>query len=336
MDETALVSRRILVALLVGMALLVGACGGGDGRAADGDGEPEGELVEIEYAAQVASYDVAVGNDQRLLVGLVGRGTGTVVAFGTVTIDLLYLGTEQAPIEPPERRGQVEATFLPVAGTDPPDADEDQPREVRPSEGLGVYEATGVDLPDAGRWGLQVRAQVDGEDQVVNAGLVVREERRALGPGDAAPTGETPTVETNGLNDPLLDSRASDTEALPDPELHRTTVGAAVAAGLPSVVVVSTPVYCVSQFCGPITDSIADLAARYEDRVAFIHLEVWADFEARKVAESARAWIQPSGTGDLFEPWVFFVGADGIITERLDNVMSDAQLESGVERLLGP
>lgn len=335
MGETRRVIRRLLV-VAVSMLMLGAACGPLRPTDPAGDGDGDGELVAIEFAAQVASYDVAVGDDQRLLVGLVGRGTGTVVGFGSVDIDLFYLGTEEEPVDPPEARGTVTAAFLPVAGTDPPAADEAAPREIRPSEGLGVYEATGVDLDAAGRWGLQVNATVDGKEQVMNAGLVVRESHRVLAPGDQAPRGDHPTIASAGSNDPTLDSRASASEPLPDPELHDRTVAAALADGLPVVVVVSTPVYCISQFCGPITDSIADLAEAYGDRVGFVHLEVWEDFEARRVNEAARAWIQPSGTGDLNEPWVFFVAADGIITERFDNVMSDDQLRSATERLLGP
>jgi len=50
---------------------------------------------------------------------------------------------------------------------------------------------------------------------------------------------------------------------------------------------------------------------------------------------SAAEWIQPkSAQGDTQEPWVFFVGRDGTINQRLDNVASDAELQAGVERLL--
>jgi len=44
------------------------------------------------------------------------------------------------------------------------------------------------------------------------------------------------------------------------------------------MVVVSTPTYCQSRFCGPITDSVSALAQRYGDRMAFVHLEVWKNF----------------------------------------------------------
>ena len=115
----------------------------------------------------------------------------------------------------------------------------------------------------------------------------------------------------------------------------RTSIDAALDAKKPTVVVVSTPVYCVSQFCGPITDSVAKLADTYKDKVAFVHLEVWKDFEKQQVNPSAQEWITPKDGGDTKEPWVFLVGADGNVTQRFDNVVSDAELEASVKALAG-
>jgi hypothetical protein len=64
----------------------------------------------------------------------------------------------------------------------------------------------------------------------------------------------------------VIDSRARTQAEIPDPELHQTTIAQAIADRRPLVVVFSTPVYCVSQFCGPIADLIAELAPRYPRR----------------------------------------------------------------------
>ena len=77
-----------------------------------------------------------------------------------------------------------------------------------------------------------------------------------------------------------IDSRARGGEPIPDPELHTTSIADAIAAGHPALVVFSTPVYCVSRFCGPVTDLVAELAAEYGDRADFIHVEIYRDFEA--------------------------------------------------------
>ncbi|MGH8986415.1 MAG: hypothetical protein ACRDY6_21450, partial [Acidimicrobiia bacterium] len=134
-----------------------------------------------------------------------------------------------------------------------------------------------------------------------------------------------------------LDSRARDDGFVPDPELHATTVADALAAGRPVMVVVSTPVYCVSRFCGPITDAVQQLAIEYGDRIAFVHLEVSSNFENQVVNDAAAEWITPRGGNDrdLREPWVFVVGADGIVRQRFDNVASDRELRAAADRLAG-
>jgi len=90
-------------------------------------------------------------------------------------------------------------------------------------------------------------------------------------------------------------------------------------------VAVATPVYCVSKFCGPVTDMVQELAAEYSDRADFVHIEVWRDYEGQVVNKGAADWIL---RGDnLQEPWVFLVDAEGRIVERWDNVATRQEIE---------
>lgn len=100
------------------------------------------------------------------------------------------------------------------------------------------------------------------------------------------------------------------------------------------MIVVSTPTFCVSRFCGPITDSVQELAGRHGDRMEFIHIEVWQDFAANQLNPAAAEWIAPTPETQGGEPWVFVVDEDGIIVQRFDNVASEAELEAAVETLL--
>jgi hypothetical protein len=86
----------------------------------------------------------------------------------------------------------------------------------------------------------------------------------------------------------------------------------------------------VSRFCGPITDLVAELAPRYP-KAAFVHVEVWQDFEKRQVNQAAADWLLRQG--DLHEPWVFVIGPDGKIVARFDNVAAKAEVEAALERL---
>lgn len=149
--------------------------------------------------------------------------------------------------------------------------------------------------------------------------------------GDPAPTVDNQTVDSEGRT-VAIDSRAQGEDGeVPDPHLHDTTIATALDQGRPIVVVVSTPTYCVSQFCGPITQTIGELADRYGDAAEFIHLEVWRDFDAGDLNDAAAAWIQTEQGGN--EPWVFLVGADSTIQARWDNVLDEAELVEALDGL---
>lgn len=331
--------RRLLLALLSTVALLA-ACGGGRGDAVS-DGatstsqaaEPVGSEADDPFVAQVASFELVSGQDQRFLAALAGNGTGMVVSFGKVDLEFFYLGTRAKPIDPPVAKTKAEAAFFPVAGQTV-DAGAPGPRVAKPSEGLGVYAADAVRFDAPGFWGVKVKAIIDGKAISANAAFEVVGESQLPFPGRPAPRTENPIAGAAGVDPVAIDSRAKGGRAASDPMLHSASVATALASGKPTVVVVSTPVYCVSQFCGPITDSAAELAEKFQDRVNFVHLEVWKDFEKKLVNPAAAEWISPrNGVGDTQEPWIFLVGADGLVKQRFDNVIGDAALEAAVTSL---
>ena len=57
----------------------------------------------------------------------------------------------------------------------------------------------------------------------------------------------------------------------------------------------------MSRFCGPVTDMVQELAARYGDRAVFIHVEIWKDYQEQVLNEAAAEWLQ-TPSGDLTEP----------------------------------
>jgi hypothetical protein len=316
--------RTALVALgLVVATVLAAACGGGS----DGGGGDD-PSAGLELSAEVASFDLAVDRDERFTIGFFAADN-RVLAYGDITLRFAFAGTADAPRPDITPGPPAEATFLPIAGQGV-DPDHPGPELVAPSEARGVYGANGVRFDDVGNWVVTAEGEYDGRHFEAQAAFQVKAEPQVVAVGDPAPGTQNPLPGDPSVPPTAIDSRADDGE-IPDPALHSTTIADALAAGRPVVVVVSTPVYCVSRFCGPITDEIDELAQEYGDRVAFVHLEVWGDFENQVVNPAAAEWIFPRDGSDAREPWVFVIGADGVVQARFDNAATDAELRAAVE-----
>lgn len=303
-------------AALAALALLLTACSGSDDEASTSRPSPD------DIVAEVASFDLAVGPPSRIIVGVLS-GDRRFLAFGTVRLRFAYLGTKQDARPAGDYSESVNARFLPIHGTNIPSPLPEEPRLVTPSEGRGVY-AAGAGFDRAGFWQVEVTAEVDGKEQKATAAFAVNERRAIPGPGDTAPATENLTLASTDAPPAAIDSRLATGET-PDGHLHETTIAAALAARRPVVAVFATPVYCQSQFCGPITDMVADLAKTYGDRASFVHVEIWRDFQSNTINRAAAEWLlRDEG---LSEPWVFVIGGDGKIGARFDNVTIAAELE---------
>src|SRR5918996_835232 len=154
----------------------------------------------------------------RFLVG-VTRADNRFVGGGTVDLAFSYLGEDRAP----ESAGEATASFLPIPGQ------EDRPLPDTPTAITGAGRSRG------------------------RGALGVPPEPRVPSPGDPALRTRNHVLEEPGVPEEAIDSRAA-TGGIPDPELHETAIAEAIRAGRPALVVFATPVYCVSRFCGPVTD----------------------------------------------------------------------------------
>jgi hypothetical protein len=316
--------RRLPVLVLV-MALLAAACGDGDSDSTSPTTTPSGKGLE----ASTASYDLAVGPPGRFIVGAFDRTKGG-LAYGTVQLRFSFLGEKQAT-GAPQPGPTATASFLPVPGS-PAAVPSTQPSFLPLSQARGVYAAT-VAFDRPGLWQVEVRADVSGAGPLsATSAFPVLPRHNVPGPGEAAIPSDNLTLSTPGAPPAAVDSRASGGQPVPDAELHRTTVAKALADRQPVLLAISTPTFCVSMFCGPITDMISGLAARYADRARFIHIEVWKDFEKQELNPAAAEWISRNGA-DGNEPWVFLIGADGHISGRWDNVAAAGEIEPLLQQL---
>jgi hypothetical protein len=310
---------RKLLALTIAAAALLGACGGSsdDPGAADSQ-NPDAATLQ----AAIASYDLAVGPPRRFLVGL-QLGDARLIGFGTIKVRVR-----------PEASGSgaySDASFLAVPGGRLPAEIPDQPSIVGAATGRGVY-ATEVTLSEPGLWTAEVEADVDGLGTLTaQTTFQVNTKHAAIAVGDKAPASKNPTMTAHGkLPFSAIDSRADSAATVPDPDLHEVVIADALAAKRPMVISISTPVYCVSKFCGPITDMVDTVAKEKAAQADFIHVEVWGDYDKQKFNAATIEWIGLTPP-NISEPWVYVVGSDGIVKARFDNVVTEEELRAAID-----
>ena len=326
-------SPRLPAVLAAGL-LALAACTGDGGDETNGD-DAAARAAQSELRVDVASFDLHVGEQQRLLIGVATMDQG-LVAHGEIEIEIGPLDEEAGQAAVAQ---EATARFLPVPG-DEPEGGGAQPTVLVGEPGTGVYEAF-VDLDEPGFWGLQVTAEL--ADGTTRTGTTtfpqsqpggVAEAPQVPAPGDEAPRSRNLTVDDVDGSEVLpimVDSRAGDDTEVPDPHIHDTTIAQSIEDGSPVVALFATPRYCMSRFCGPITETFAELAEQYGDRADFVHVEVWRDFDEQELNEAAAEWIQTEYGGN--EPWTFLIDDEGTIVARWDNVLDVEALRDELEQL---
>ena len=314
--------RRSILAGLA-LSLLAAAC------SSDEPEPPTGPTATSEIVAVPASSDLYAGAPQRVSLGL-QLHDGRLVSFGEAEVSFSFVGTAAEPTQA-QPGPSATAAFVPTYGT-PEEAS--GPVATAPNAGRGVYQADDVTFDRAGFWTAEVTVDVEGMGtQTAETTVPVLDEPQIPAPGDRAEPTENLTLDSKGVPEGAIDSRATSTGAIPDPELHEWTIGRAIEQGRPALVVFATPVYCASKFCGPVTDMVQDLAGRYEDRAVFIHVEIFKEYgETIVVNDAALEWLQLPN-GDLTEPWLYLIGGDGIILDRWSSLWSEEDVETALEAL---
>lgn len=316
---------RVVIAVVAAAVITAPGCTAGTSTLDDAGG----------LVVAVASYDLVAQLPGRFMVGIYTADQSRTLAYGTVSFAFTYLGNGEAGSGGQSGSGPVEASYLPIPGQDlASDTLTGPPELVAGSVATGVYAAQDVTFAQAGFWEVTVTAETDGSTARTTGAFEVLATSDLPAVGEPALSTRQPLAGDPNVDPKAIDSRAGGDTPIPDPDLHDITIADAIAAGRPVMIVVSTPTFCVSRFCGPITDAVHDLVLQYGDRMEFVHLEVWQDFEANQLNPSAAEWIAPTPETQGGEPWVFVVDADGIIVQRFDNVASEPDLLAAVENVL--
>jgi len=314
--------RLRVLPVVLAFGLLAAACSSDDQPSSTG---PTGSS---QVTAIMASVDLYAGDPQRVAIGMITQDNHF-VSFGTVDLAFSMVGSA-AEASSPTPGPTATATFVPTFGTP---VRSHTPTVTNPNEGRGVYEAEDVTFDQPGFWVADVTADIEGMGtQTAQASFTVTPKPGLPAPGDPAMKTDTLTVDSKGVPKAAIDSRAANTGTIPDPELHEWTIAKAITEHRPALVVFATPVFCVSRFCGPVVNMVEDLAHTYDDRAVFIHVEIWKDFDKKVLNDAAQQWLTMPN-GDLTEPWLFLIGADGTIADRWSSMWSEQEVASELEAL---
>ena len=313
--------RRLLLVFVALTSIAVGC--GGDGAGNGGDD------LSTSYAAQMASTWHYAGAPQDVQVGILASGGNGVqpVTQGSVQLSFSFLGNGD-PVSGPT----ATATFVPVPGSQ---ATGDEPTLVAGAN--GVYEADGVTFDRPGTWRTTVTAEIDGLARKLSTDFPVDATSQIPAPGMPAPATETLTVDSK-VRPGAIDSMApANGGEIPDPELHQMTIAAAVDQGRPALVLFGTPAYCTSRFCGPEVTELQRLAADHPDRAVFIHVEIWKNYNAQPqvINQGAADWLlvgEPDNP-QMTEPWLYLIGADGVIAHRWGPLFDPEQVSAALDAL---
>lgn len=179
----------------------------------------------------------------------------------------------------------------------------------------GIYTAE-VTLPTAGNW----PARVEVEGKVVPLAFEVKPTPTAPAIGAPAPRAPSPTT-TNTLGvDPIC-------TRVPACPLHTVSLETVIGQGKPVAVMFGTPLRCESRYCGPVLDALLPLVPRYQDKITFVHVEIYMSASSQDLIPTVEAWKLES------EPWLFCVDASGNVAERIDGAFGQDEMKTMLDRL---
>jgi hypothetical protein len=251
--------RRLLVA--GAGALVLAACGGGEGGRTDAAG-PAGTTGD---GAAGATTSTAAGAGALSLLRVFAPEQAVGVPL---RLPLAFADADGVPTDAVPDRIAVRAVS--PSGVEAPPVTIERRGEGIPSPYF-PFEAT-FDEPGAWRLGIAVGAATTATEVTLRP---AQELAVVPGPGDRLPSIPTPTTADPLGVDPLC-------TAVPPCPLHATSLADALGTATPVALLVSTPAFCQTAICGPVLDLLVERSTALSDRVTFLHVEVYTDDTGRR------------------------------------------------------
>ena len=305
---------RLTAAAALLSAALIAACSGpsSDTTGAEPSSRPdeieliEGPLSEDGIQIILGTPDVAVGAHR---MAFVLQSRQSLIRAPSATVVSHYL---------PESGGQGERKETALAVFRP-----------WPYGTRGTY-TTRLAFDAAGRWRIDVTVpEEDGKTRSAQLSFDVAEATEAPDVGaPAVPSRNRTLADVDDIGELT-------TGSLRDPDLYRTTIADAVESGMPTVVVMASPAFCINAVCGPQVEVLQQLKDKYVGQANFIHVdfydnpdEIQGDLDRARISPTVLAWRLPSAE------WSFVIGRDRKIAARFEAFATFDELDQALERVL--
>ena len=193
----------------------------------------------------------------------------------------------------------------------------------------GLY-VTNLTFDQPGRWAIQ--ATVLGDDGLPKKAALffdVPAETRAPAVGDPAIPSRSKTTQDVETLSQLT------TGSIQDEDLYRVSIADAVESGLPTVIVMASPAFCINAVCGPQVEVLRDLKNEFAGQANFIHVdyydnphEIQGDLGRAVLSAVAREWDIPSAE------WSFVIDRKGVIAGRFEGFTPLEELRQALNKVL--
>ena len=310
-----------------GAAVLAVGCGSSGGGASKSpsasatDAAPATTPGSTANAAGITpsllTQEFVANQDNRFAVGLLNKDN-KLVKGASVHLRFFTIGADGTT---GSFRGEGDADYveLNVPGAHTHDS---SPQNAIADDSVSFYVAN-TPFDTDGKWGVEIAVKPadNTAPATIQAPFTVRKTAQSPGLGTVPPASRNDTFATNSNTESLC-SRS------PACSLHDKVIGDVLGKGRPLVVMFSTPAFCQTRFCGPVLEVLLAQVPQYQDRVDFVHIEVWQDFQLQQNRPAVTEWKLPG------EPYTFFMGKDGKVVGRLESVFSDEELKSALDQLV--
>ncbi len=325
-------------ALILGLVLLAGGCGGGNKNASDPvqsvpNDNGVREAVKNASLPGKDEFPAPAGKTLEQLANTLQAGPSLAMAssvftvgpnrmaFGVIAKDGTPVYGQTAVYVAPTPSDPARGPFVA-----PADVLLTQPRYRSKQAALTsdpFYAVYGADVPFTKSGQYSVLTATKGSDgRLIGAPGNINVVKKSADPipqvGQKAPKVHTDTLAKAG------DVRKIDTRDPPS-DMHAKDF-ADVVGKHPVALLFSTPQLCQSRVCGPVTDIALQMESKYGDKMTFIHQEVYVDNDPKK---GLRPPLQQFHLQT--EPWLFVVNKKGIITARLEGSIGVREFENAVK-----